>query len=238
MRIRKSSLIILALIGVLCLSVSVSAISDGTGDIWHYTATAGSFSWQAYTGTNDNIDITDLDYSIEGSEVTMTMTVAGDIEDAATTYYLMHLVTGDDYYMATYVNGVGMVIGTGTLSGFYQQLTNPVSGDTFTATFTVNDPAATYEIRGYAAEYSTFGDEGAEWWGDWAPDAYFNEYTGYQGSGGDDDDDTGDDGTGGDDTLGDENGGDDTGGTGTPGFEAITLIAAIGAIFILLRKRR
>jgi hypothetical protein len=167
----------------------------------------------------------------------MTMTVAGDIEDAATTYYLMQLVTCDDYYMATYVNGVGMVIGSGTFSGFYQQLTNPVSGDTFTATFTVNDPTATYEIRGYAAEYSTFGDEGAEWWGDWAPDAYFNEYTGYQGSDGDDDT-TGDDDTSDDDTSGDGTEEEGNGGTGTPGFEAVALLAAFGAVFILLRKRR
>jgi hypothetical protein len=233
--LRKSSLIVLALIGFLCCSVTVSAISDGTGDIWHWTATEGGFNWVAYTESNDKIDITNLDYAIEGSEVTMTMTVAGQIEDADTVYYLMHLLMGNDYYMATYLNGNGLVIGSGALSGFFEQLTDPVSGNTFTATFTVNDPTADYEIRGYAQELSTYGDEtNAEWWGDWAPDTYFNEYTGYQGPGDDTDDDTEGEGTNGEDET---DNGDTTPTPQTPGFEII-LISIAFIIALIIRKRK
>jgi len=239
MRIWKSSILFLGVAMLMLSAVSVSAISDGTGDIWHWASTESGFVWQQYSGTNDKIDITNLDYSIEGSEATMTMTVAAPIEDADTLYYLMHLLMGDDYYMATYLNGNGLIIGSGGLSGFYQQITAPVSGNTFTATFTVDDPDANYEIRGYAAEFSTYGDEtGAEWWGDWAPDTYFNEYTGIQdpdGTNGDGDGDGDGDGTGdGDTTDGD---GDGTTG-GTPGFEAIAVLTALVVVLILFKRKK
>jgi len=236
MRIWKQNLLVIGiLIAIIAAAQSVSAEADGSDDLWHWKATGTSAAWEAYaTGGKGYIDITSIDYSITGSEATLTMTLSENIQDSQTVIYYIHLVTGSDYYIAYYVNGVGVVAGSGgQLAGYYAMLESPVSEKTFTATFTINDPSATYSVRGYAQELTSVGDETAEWWGDWAPDTYFHDYSGY----------TPEDGNGdetGDGTEDGETGGDGTSDTnkGTPGFEIITLIAAISIAIILLRKKK
>jgi len=119
-------------------------------------------------------------------------------------------------------------------------------------------------IWGYSQESSVSYDSiteptQVEWWQDYYPETYAPWY-GYDFDSGDDDagdddagdDDTGDDDSGDEDTgdedtdegTGDDDSSDDTGGgstdsqDNTPGFEIITLIAAIAVALILIRKRR
>ena len=217
--------IVLTLFGVANL---VSAETDDTGDLWHAQVNGMSYSWEAYSGEKDYIDITDIDYSISGSEATLTMTLADDIQDSVTIFYYIHLVTGDDYYNAWYTNGIGMVQGNGTnLTDYFSLITSPISGNTFTATFTVNDPSATYELRGYAQELNIVGEETTDVWGDWAPNAYFYDEYGYEEEEEEEEEEQEEETTGDDD--------DDT---GTPGFELVVFIAAIAIAILFMRRKK
>ena len=221
MKLWKSSMLIVGVVVLLLSSITVSAESDSTGDVWHWRVSETTWSWE-HSGGKPNIDITSVSHTITDSEATLTMTVAGTIGDSEKIVYYMHLVGDDEttYYQAFYVNGEGMIMGYGGYSGFYEQLENPVSGNTFTATFEIDNPDATYSVWAYSAEYAETGDESGEAWWDYAPDTYSPWYTG-----------DGDDGT---------NGGDGNGGTGdgTPGFETLVVIAALGIALIILRRRK
>ena len=247
MKTNKKIITILGLtIFLIMTSNSVSAETDATSDIWHWKVTGTSASWEYYSGSKDYIDIINIDYSITGSEATLTMTCADDIQTSTLTYYHMHLLTGSDYYIAMYYNGMGTVIGSGgQLTGYYSFLQNPVNGNTFTATFTVNDPSASYELRGYAQELTTIGNENTEWWGDWAPDDYFYDYSGYSPDNSDDgtddidDSDDIDDGT--DDTNDLDNetdSGDSKDDNGSPGFEIVIFISALVIALSLFKRRK
>jgi len=221
MRIWKRNILLFVGIAVLLLStLTVSAESDSTGDVWHWRVSETTWSWE-HSGGKPNIDITSVSHTITDSEATLTMTVAGTIQDSENIIYYMHLVGDDEttYYQAFYVNGDGayILIGAGYQGG---ELENPVSGNTFTATFEIDNPDATYSVWAYSAEYAEAGDESGEAWWDYAPDTYSPWYTS-----------DGDDGT---------NGGDGNGGTGggTPGFETLAVIAALGIAFIVLKRRK
>jgi len=208
----------------------VSAETDPTNDLWHWQVSEQTGSWEAYSGEKDHIDITNIDYSIIGSEATLTMTLADDIQDSETIIYIMHLVTGTDYYPAMYTNGMGYVMGLENLTGYYSILNTPVSGNTFTATFSVNDPDATYEVRGYAQELSVIGDEASEWWGDWAPNTYFYDFSGYDPEEEEEEEE--------EEEQEEETTGDDDEDTGTPGFELVVFIAAIAIAILFIRRKK
>ena len=225
--------VVLALFGAVNV---VSAESDPSDDLWHWQVSGTSGSWEAYSGAKDHIDITEIDYSIVGSEATLTMTLADDIQDSETIFYYMHLVTGDDYYNAWYANGMGIVTGVGAnLTGYYNMLTAPMSGNTFTATFTVNDPDASYEVRGYAQELSVIGDEASEWWGDWAPNTYFYDYSGYIPE---EEEEEEQEEEPEEEQNGEEKSGDDSEDNGSPGFEVIVFIAAITIALLFMRRKK
>jgi len=207
MRVWKRSILLFVGIAVLLLStLTVSAESDDTGDVWHWKYSETGYSWE-HSGGKPNIDITSVSYEITGSEVTLTMTVAGTIEDSEKILYFMYLIgDGETVGQASYMNGEG-----GYLTGLYQggDLVNPVSGNTFTATFNITDPSATYSVWAYSGEYAT-GDESGEAWWDYAPNTYAPWYG-----------------------LG-----SDSKGGGTPGFEIIAVITALAIALIILRRRR
>ena len=232
MKLLRKYILVIAIAFALFGAVNiVSAETDGTSDLWHYKVSGTSYSWEAYTGAKDHIDITDIDYSIIGSEATLTMTLAGNIQDSETIFYYMHLVTGNDYYNAWYSNGNGIVQGIGAnLTGYFSMITSPISGNTFTATFTVNDPSATYELRGYAQELSVLGNETTEWWGDWAPNTYFYDYSGYVPEEEEEEEE--------EEQEEEEKTGDDDEDNGSPGFEVIVFIAAIAIAILLLRRKK
>jgi hypothetical protein len=210
---------------------SVSAESDGTNDVWHqvWSEVDQSYSWEAYSGTKNNIDITDVSYSIQGTTATVTMTTVGDMTDTENVVYTMHLKSGEtSYYMIMYTNGQGSVLGFGDFTGTVSQLENPISGNTFTASFEVSDPDAQYTLYGFNAEHTDIDAEHGEAWWDYAPNTYAPWYSAGDGDGDGDGDGNGNGGNG-------DNGGN--GSSGTPGFEAIILIAAIGIALIIIRRK-
>jgi len=212
MGVWKRSILLFVGISVLLLStLTVSAESDSTGDVWHYYALSETnWGWEAHTGSKPNIDITSVSDTITGSEATLTMTVAGTIEDSDKIIYYIIMTSGGSSYTAYYADGESYCIGSG---GYPSPLVDPVSGNTFTATFEIDDPGVTYTVHGYTIEYKEAGGEGlGEMWQDYAPDTYSPWYTGGDGNGG-------------------------TGG-GTPGFETLAVIAAIGVALIILRRRK
>ncbi len=230
MRLWKSQLMLIALVVMLCCSFTVSAVSDGTNDVWHQKWTGSGYSWEAYSGTKNNIDISDVSVSLNGNTATVTMTTVGSMTiDSENVVYTTHVTSGEDItnYMIVYTNGQGSVVGMGDNMGFVEQLENPISGNTLTASFEVSDPSKDYSIYGFNVEHSNIDDNQGEAWWDYAPNDYAPYYSGGDGTGGDD--------TGG----GNGDGGDDEPPTpSTPGFEIIGLISAVAVAFILLKKKR
>lgn len=230
--LKSITLLFVAIIALLLSTLSASAISDDVGDVWRYYGISEvEWGWEHYVAGKPNIDITDVSYSITGSEVTVTMTVAGTIEDSERIMYNINLVSVEEtsYYQVYYLNGTGMYTGYGAYSGSMGLLENLVSDNTISATFEIIDPDVTYTIYGWITEYRLIGDESGEAWYDYAPDTNAPWFTG------DDDDDDDEFPPNGDD-IG-SNGNGDNGG-GTPGFEAIAVIVALATVLILLKKKK
>lgn len=223
-----------AVIFLVFAASSASAITDGTGDIYHWSASESSWSWGAYSGEKPNIDITEVDYSVSGSDITATIKVDGEIQSSETIFYYVYLVSDTGEYFAYYYNGIAMWSGTdGYLGegGIISQYS--ATGDTLTLTFSPTNPSETFTIYGYAQELSSAADMAtSEWWADYAPATYAPWYTAEEDTSGDGTQDT---------TTGDDLGSGDSGSsstTNTPGFEIITLLAAIAVALIFLRKRK
>lgn len=217
MKLWKSSMLIVGgIVALILMSVNVVAVNDDTGDIWHQTwsESENKMVWGAFTDNKDNIDITDVSYTISGTQATVTMTTVGAMSAGMgdDVVYTMHLKYGaSSYYMIVYTNNQGSVMGWGDYAGFTEPLDNPISGNTFTATFEVSDPNANYQVIGFNVEYNEPGNDQGEAWWDYAPGSAAPWYT-----------------------DGDVNGGNNG---GTPGFETLATIAALGVALIILRRK-
>lgn len=260
MKLWKSSMLIIGVAILILSSIPVSAETetDPTGDIYHWRYSETAWSWGPYDGDKPNIDITSVSYEINGQQATLEMTVDGSIQDSENFIYFIHIVSDEGTYQAFYTNGLGMYGGTLGYQGQGGMLDNPVSGNTFTAVFDIQDPDATFTVWGEAIEYTSLEDtQTSEWWGDWAPATYAPWYTG------EDEEITcyrcnpqtgelesdifeGDECPTGwqasppdceDDTT-EENGNDNGDGDGTPGFEALALISAVAIALMILRRRK
>lgn len=228
MKLWKSSILLIGLVVILgTISIPVSAEIDPPEDLWHWYYTETNWGWGEATG-HPNIDITDVSYTKDGLDLTISMTVSGNIQTAENIIYMIY--SGDPeetYYWVMYMNGVGTWGATGVSGYTGGMLTNPISADgkTLTATFTLVEDT-TISPYANAIEYSQSGDMAtSEWWQDWYPNEHFQGYSGD----GDGDDDNDDDASGTDGT-------DST--KGTPGFEALAVIAALGVAFIILRRKK
>ena len=257
MKLWKSSMIIIGISVLVLSSMSAVAETDGTGDLWHWYATETSWGWGEATG-HPNIDITDVSYTINGLELTLSMTVSGTIQTAENIIYMIY--SGDPnediFYTVLYQNDYGVWTGTGVGGQNAGLLEDPISADgkTLSATFTLVEDT-TISPYANAIEYSQSDDMlTSEWWQDWYPNEYFS---------GDGGPVTNDDvtcwqcnennesvsqtfpaGT----TCGEgdaeeypyntePNCGNGAPPTGTPGFEGFILIGALTIAMILLRKR-
>ena len=239
--LKKSILIFGAVVFLVLAGISASAVTEGTGDVYHGTMTSGTWSYVAFSESRPDIDITSVDYSVSGSDITVTLTVSGSIQVSENFTYYIYLLSEVGTYYIGYMNGYSTWVGLDGYASEMGIITDPiVDGDTFTATFTPNNPSDSFSVYGYAVEaiYTDTEAGNAEWYLDYAPDIYSPWYTG-----GDDDtpDDEDDDTPPADDENPDDSEGDTQGGdsdSGTPGFEAIILIAAIAVALILLRRKK
>ena len=221
MKLWKSSMLIVG-ISVLVLSsltASAETITDGIDDVYHWEYSETSWNWGYNVGDKPNIDITEVTYTVSGTQLTLTLTVDGTIDDSELVMYFAYYNSDDASYWMSYANGQGLSMYS-TSTGGGVGSTPTVSGNTLSCTFDSfeGDPAD-FEAYGTGYQYTVAGDATVEYWVDWAPDSYFE--------GGNGDGDNGDDGNG-----------DNGSGGGTPGFETLVVIAALGIALIILRRRK
>jgi hypothetical protein len=212
MKIWKYSILFVSMIVLLTASISISAETeaDATGDVMHWRTTESGFNWE-YDADKPNIDITGMSCDVDAGTITLSMTVAGTIEDSEFIAYSLHY-NGDDssYYMVSYANGEGLSMYSTPTGGGVGSVPVITSGNTITCTFDGDiDDHSTYAFLATTYQHTVLNDVTAEYWTDVNSD------------------DAGDDGSSSDDE-----------GTSTPGFEILTLIAAIGIAIIVLRKRK
>ena len=212
-----------------CYTAAAESVSDGTGDVYHWSQTGTAWSWSANIANKPDIDITKISYTVDAGKITLKMEVAGSIQTSDKIGYYVWFNTTDAVYMLSYMNDTGTGFGWGTSGMNFTQGNVTVSGNTLSAVLDALGDTTDVELWGWAAEYTVFGDTTAEWWGDWAPNSKF---TGTDDTSGDTGDHTGDD------TGGDENASGDTSQPSTPGFELIAVIAAVAVALILLKRRR
>lgn len=265
MSVWKGSILLFVCAAVLLLStitVSAVTITDDTDDVWYYNFP----EYEVGTVANKpNIDITSVSYTIIGSEITLTMTVKGIIEDSDLISYVIYFGTvnesGDIFlspcrpgYQVVYSNEHGYYSYFG-LDGFsmepgdFGELTDPVSGNTFTATFEIAhfDPAVEVLGKVMEADPMFLTDAFSVFWMDVTSNLLSLLPSIDDEDGVDEDepiDDEDEDTTGddediilpnGDDTDGDGNGGN---GGGTPGFEILAFIVALAIAFIILKRKK
>jgi len=224
----KKYLIFLGAIMLLVFSANVvnaeGSVDDGADDVFHHYVSAGTGGWEG-SATRTNIDIKEVSYAVDGAQLTLTLKVYGNIQNSENIYYWVSYNSTDAYYWFSWhdSNGTGLAMSTDVGGGLFDY--NPTitaSGDTIEGVFNVLGDTSNQVLYGYAHEYSEYGDTTKEWWADYAPGSYF-PFIGL----------VNEDGT-------PISGGDTppSGSGGTPGFELLTLVAAITIAIIILRKRK
>jgi hypothetical protein len=228
MKLWKSSILIIG-IGVLVIS-SMSAVakteSDPQNDVWHYVFPY----YQSQAVSQPNSDIKELKAEISGDQITLSMTLwpggtfsRGQYGHAS---YMMFYNTSDAYYTLAYGDLTGEEAG-GYAMGYSLDGSYPlpssaevtVNGDTISATMDkVGNDTTTTELYGLTWVWEGYGAEqyNLAHWHDYAGD--YEKDLGFDPGG---------------------NGGNGAPHpSGTPGFEVLTLIAALGVAFIILRRRK
>jgi hypothetical protein len=231
-KLRNYGIVLISLLVLLgsCFTAAATSIDDGTSDVWHWTFTFTGGRWDGNIGNKPNIDIKEISYSVNDNKITLKMEVSGEIQTSDKIAYMVYYNTTDTTYQMSYSNGTGGGFGMNQENMDIRATENvSVSGDTFSVVLDVIGDTSKVDLWGYAAEYSSYGDLSAEWWGDWAPNEKFLFDTGTDGTDGT----NGTDGT--DGGLDDKESGSDK---KTPGFELVLVLAAVAVVFIVLRKRR
>lgn len=227
MKVRNAVAIGICVLMCFCFSASAEQITDGAGDVYHWSQTGTVWSWRTNIADKPDIDIKEISYAINDDKITLTLKVYGSIQTSEKVGYYMWYNSTDTVYMVSYVNGEGAAFGMKGMN-FTSEQNVTVSADALSVVLDVLGDTSKVELWGYAVEYTTtFGDQMNEWWGDWAPNDKFIGDTG--------DDDT-DDGTSDDGTDETDDGSESQ--PSTPGFEVLAVLVACGVAFILLRKRR
>ncbi|HWR27361.1 MAG TPA: Heimdall-CTERM domain-containing surface protein [Candidatus Thermoplasmatota archaeon] len=226
MKLRNFGIVMISLVILLgsCFTAAATSVSDGTGDVWHYSYAGTAWSWAGNIANKPNIDITEISYTVNDNKITLKLEVSGTIQTSEKVGYYLWYNSTDTIYVMTYMNGTGAGYGMKGVMNFTSGNVT-VSGDTLSVVLDVLGDTSKVELWGYAVEYTTFGDQTAEWWGDWAPNSKLPFTPGTGGT------------TDGNTTDGNNTNGNNTG-TKTPGFEVIPVIAAVAIAAILLRRRR
>jgi hypothetical protein len=197
---------------------SATNITDPTNDVWHWSQTGTAWSWTGNIENKPNIDITTVSGTINGVNLTLSITVAGTIQTSQKILYRVWCNTSDVSYNMLWSNnkGQGMVVKKGGGSQFVTNFT--VSGNTISAVFKVIGNASATDLWGWAAEYTSLVNQTThEWWGDWTPNSKIPFSISPGGNPG-------------------NNTGNNTG-KKTPDFEVLPVVAAIAVAAVLLRRR-
>jgi hypothetical protein len=230
--IKTSMMLVCTTLFVLsAVTAAATTITDGTGDVWHWSQTGTTWAWTGNVATKPNIDITQITANVNGGQLVLTMTVAGVVENTEKTGYWMYYNTTDMSYWAMWTNGYGMGFGSRPNQTMPEMATFTVSGNTITAKFNVTSVVSAQKFWGWAAQSTgTLGSNSSEWWGDWAPNTEIPFSIPTNNTGGNTT-------PSGNTTNGNTNNGTSTG-SKTPGFEVLPVIATLAVAALLLRKRR
>jgi hypothetical protein len=108
--LKKSILIFGAVVTLFMAGFNVSAEPDGTNDIWHWHYSDTAWGWSLYTGSDlSDVDITDVSYTKDGLELTLSMTVAGTIQNSSNYLYMIYSGSPNNInYWVWYSNGYGI----------------------------------------------------------------------------------------------------------------------------------
>lgn len=246
MKLWKSSVLIIGIAVLLFSSMTVTAEteSDAQGDVWHFVYPY----WEKQTiDDQPNVDIKEIKAEVSGDQITLSMTLwpGGTFSRSQyeKTAYIMFYNTSDAYYMMSYTDIIGGSPSGGAFgfsldpngSYFPSSAEVTVNGNILNATMNkVGEDTIAEELWGTAWIFEDYsgGEYTHDQWFDWVGDYTWDPD--FEPEDGDGDDTEGD----GDGTNG--NGSEENGDTsnGTPGFEVLVLLAAIGAIFIILRRRK
>lgn len=234
-RLRNILIILIAGILLVCSSISVIADTetDSTGDVYHYYFSETGFSWKVSVENKPDIDITEVSFSANGEKLTFILKVDGNIQSSENIGYWAFYNSSDSTYMISWNNGqgFGLAMSLDQQGGSFDY--DPeiiVSGNTLKAVFDKIGSTDNVALWGWAAEYTQYGDQTQEWWGDWIP----GEYAPFWGEDIDYEQEQND--TEKNDKEDDKKTGDGNSGSVTPGFELILSICVI--FLILLWKRK
>ena len=235
MKLRNSGIVIISVLLLVgsCFTVVAASISDGTGDIWHWAQSVSGtgWSWQGNVGNKPNIDITEVSYTVNDNKITLSLKVSGTIQTSDKVIYWVYYNSTDTQYWFSYTNGSGGGFGMKGMN-FTSQENVTISGNTISVVLDALGDTSKVTLWGYAVEYTTIGDQTAEWWGDWAPNEKFPHYGETSGT-----NDT--DGTNGTNNTNGTSNNDNSGSeTKTPGFEIVLVMTAVVIALIFIRKRR
>ena len=173
--------------GVIIVSIAVLLITgipvvgeqiiktDDTGDIVYLFLSDGQLAWQNYSGEKPNIDIISISYEVNEDKLTLMLKVDGIVEQSVNTSYHMYYINEVAIYLMFYHNGDGFVTkSTNSGQSLITQTIN-TSENSIYATFNINESGNNTNIIlwGTATEYTEFGNESKDWWGDWVPNSYF-----------------------------------------------------------------
>ena len=197
------------------MTVSALNITDPENDVDHIIIDPSS---SEQVSDKPNLDVTKVSYTIQDETVTLSIAVKGVIEDATSIKYYAEYECSDAAYQFTYNNG-NLVSRSSSVSGGDKTYIGEATGhtiepsNTLSVTFDLVGAGGTDgELYGFAGDH--FGELGVnEYWVDNTED--IND--GGSGNGG-------------------NNGNSPP--SGTPGFEALTVILALGIGFIILKRRK
>ena len=213
----KKIIIIIGLIAFLTLSSIASAvdITDPEDDVDHIIKDPYSID---QVSNKPNIDVKKVSYNLDGDIVTLSLSVKGVIEDDSSITYYAEYECSDASYQFTYSNGNS----NGKTSSILEGESTMVG----TAIDHTIDPANTIKVTFNVVGVGSTDGELYGYGGFDFPGLGVNEYWM-------------------DNTVvdpeGNNGGGNNGGGTtnkDTPSFEIITVIAAIGIAFIILRRKK
>lgn len=207
---------------VICLSLTVSAISfsDPIGDVRY----GDESTYYGEVDTRPNVDITQLSAVLNGTNLTLSLTVAGVIQISGTVGYTAYVNYTDVQYMMLVGERVNMIYQINRISGETEVINGSatVSGDTLSAVFNLRGNKTFTTIYGYSKEgtLSPYGPLG-ELWIDDARYVYTPNSTNVATN-----------------TTNNVHENNTSSGEKTPGFESILVIVAVSITVILFRRRR
>jgi hypothetical protein len=159
MNLRKKSFLVgicLLTLIVSTLSVSAETIDDEINDIYHLTWIDDQWKATLISDPKPNIDITSLSSSITDGNLTLTLSISGEIQNSSTVAYGILCNTSQAIVTMMYTNGFNMVTSinrTNPLSFGFGNITVSSDGKTIIAIIPVNESDEIIEIYGYAFEY-------------------------------------------------------------------------------------